>query len=141
MKAEEAIRQWAEGWNSHDPATFARAYAETTVTYDPAQAQPLHGKDAVAQDAQEFFRAFPDLKVQAVRVLDKGDRAAVEASFTGTHKGPLTGPAGQIPPTNRRIEMRGMAFFRLNSQGLVTEERRYYDTGAMLSQLGLTQGL
>ena len=58
--------------------------------------------------------------------------------MTGTHTGPLETPTGeQIPPTNKRIDLKGAVFGRLNERGEIVEERRYYDVGTMLRQLGL----
>jgi hypothetical protein len=45
---------------------------------------------------------------------------------------------GQVlPPTGRRVEMRGGAFTRLNERGEIVEERRYYDVANVLRQLGV----
>jgi len=58
--------------------------------------------------------------------------------MTGTHTGPLESPTGEdIPPTKKRIELKAAVFGRLNDRGEIVEERRYYDVGTMLRQLGL----
>ena len=49
----------------------------------------------------------------------------------------MEGPGGTIPPTNKRVEIPFAAFVSLDSSGLVTEERRYYDMAGMMMQLGL----
>jgi hypothetical protein len=63
---------------------------------------------------------------------------SAEIRLTGTHTGPLQSPTGEeIPPTNKRVEVKGAVFARLNERGEIVEERRYYDVGTMLRQLGL----
>jgi hypothetical protein len=58
--------------------------------------------------------------------------------MTGTHTEPLDAPTGEeIPPTNKRIELKGGVFGRLNDRGEIVEERRYYDVGTILRQLGI----
>ena len=68
---------------------------------------------------------------------DDGSGAG-EVVMSGTHTGPLATPTGgEVPPTNKRIEVKGAAFVRLNGSGEIVEERRYYDVGTLLRQLGL----
>ena len=58
--------------------------------------------------------------------------------LTGTHTGPLETPTGdEVPPTNKRVDLKGGAFVRLNERGEIVEERRYYDVGTILRQLGI----
>ena len=52
----------------------------------------------------------------------------------------MAGPAGEIPATNRPMEVRFAAFLRVTDQGLIAEERRYFDLAGMMQQLGLMQG-
>ncbi len=72
-------------------------------------------------------------------VIENDDSlGAGEIRMTGTHTGPLATPTGgEVPPTNKRIEVKGAGFVRLNEKGEILEERRYYDVGALLRQLGL----
>jgi hypothetical protein len=58
----------------------------------------------------------------------------------GTHKGPLTGSTGPIPATNRTMVMPVATFARLDEQGLVIEERRYYDLARVMMQLEVISG-
>lgn len=48
-------------------------------------------------------------------------------------------PARRAAKAARRMEMRAAFFARLDSQGRIIEERRYYDVAGMLAQLGLMQ--
>ncbi len=138
-KFEEASRKLAKAISAHDIDGAAKLYATDAVAYDPMYPQPLKGRDAIKKDNANFFRAFPDLRFEIVSVIEKDDRTgAGEIRMTGTHTGPLESPTGEeIPATNKRIDLKGAAFVRLNEQGEIVEERRYYDVGAILRQLGL----
>jgi hypothetical protein len=57
--------------------------------------------------------------------------------MTGTNNGPLVTPTGEVPATGKRIDMRGALVGRINADNLIVEERRYYDTGTLMQQLGL----
>lgn len=123
--------------NAHDTSGFASCYAEDAVVIDPQYPEPLRGRGAIEQDVQTFFTAFPDLDMSITSVLAEGPSVAVEATMTGTHNGPLTLPTGEVPATGRRLRF-PMAFFdRLNGEGLIVEERRYYDLATQQEQLGL----
>ena len=51
---------------------------------------------------------------------------------------PRESPTGrQIPPTRKRVDVKGAVFAGVNDQGEIIEERRYYDVATMLRQLGL----
>lgn len=137
-KLEEFQKKSVAAINQHDPNAVAAFYAADAVVYDPTYPAPLRGREAITRDAEVFFRAFPDLKVELVSEAEKGDQGAAEFRMTGTHRGPLETPQGSIPPTNKRIDLKGVSWTRLNSQGLVIEERRYYDTATFMQQLGVT---
>ncbi|MBI4337827.1 MAG: ester cyclase [Chloroflexi bacterium] len=137
MAIEDAIRKGLEAFNRHEVEGVAELYAPGATVYDPLYPQPLRGRESIKKDWQEFIKAFPDIRMTATHILATGDTAAVEAVLTGTHKGPLTGPTGTIPPTNRRVELRGSFFVRCDPQGQILEERRYFDTASMMAQLGM----
>jgi predicted ester cyclase len=57
-----------------------------------------------------------------------------EWTVTATHDGEYSG----IPPTNREVEISGMAKI-LTENGKVVEDRLYYDLQEVFDQLGLTE--
>jgi len=137
---EAASRKFADTFNKHDLDGLAKLYAEDAVAYDPMYPEPLRGREAIRKDTAGFFRGFPDIRMEVITTLEKDDRnGADEMRLTGTQTGPLETPTGQVlPPTNKRVEMRGSGFARLNERGEIVEERRYYDVATLLRQLGIT---
>ena len=138
--SEARVRKVMEAFNRHDSAGFAAAYAPAAVVHDPQYSEPLRGRDSIRQDVEAFFQTFPDISGSAERVFEKGSEVAFEASFKGTNKGTLKTPGGDMPPTNKSINMMGGIFVRFNGQGEIEEERRYFNMAAMLAQLGVTPG-
>jgi hypothetical protein len=61
----------------------------------------------------------------------------IPGKMTGTHKGPLPVPTGTVPATNKRFELMIATFERLDGDGQIVEERRYYDISGWLGQLGI----
>jgi steroid delta-isomerase-like uncharacterized protein len=134
---EDLAKKWTDAFNKHDARAVAANYAQDSVAYDPFYPEPLKGRAAIEKDAADFFRAFPDIRFEVINLFDKGDRAAGEVKMTGTNSGPLATPMGEVPATGKRIDLRGALVGRINVENLIVEERRYYDTGTMMKQLGL----
>lgn len=134
---EDLAKRWTDAFNRHDARAVAAHYTQDCVAYDPFYPEPLRGRAAVEKDNADFFRAFPDLRVEVISIFEKGDRAAGEISMTGTNSGPLVTPTGEVPATGKRLDLRGVVVGRINAENLIVEERRYYDTGTMMQQLGL----
>jgi len=137
MAAESLVEKHVRVFNDHDAEAWAGDYSENATVHDPQYPAPLEGRDAIRKDASDFFAAFPDIQFRTVSIVAGGDRVAIEGVGSGTHRGPMEGPAGTIPPTNKRAEVPYAAFVRVDSSGLITEERRYYDLAGMMQQLGL----
>ena len=123
--------------NAHEAARLAAFYSEDAVVRDPQYREPLHGRAAVANDSLAFFTAFPDLRAEVTCSVVSGSTLAAEMTLAGAHTGPFALPSGAVPPTGRPLRFE-MAFFnRIDDQGLIADERRYYDVADQLEQLGL----
>lgn len=136
---EELTKKFVDAANQHDADAVAETYAMECVAHDPMYPTPLAGRGAVREDAATFFRAIPDLRFEVIELLEKGDIGTAEMRVTGTNTGPLTTPGGdELPPTGKRVDFKGVVYVRLDTAGLIAEERRYYDTATFARQLGIT---
>ena len=78
----------------------------------------------------------PDFQFKVVNIAANGDFVATELVGAGTSAGPTELPGRDpIPQTGRRVEFGLAGFFRVDSDGLIAEERYYYDRMALLQQL------
>jgi len=137
MNARERYATAVEAFNRDDPAGFAALYAEDAIVHDPQYPQPLSGRAAVEQDVADVRRAMPDARFTLGAVMQDGASVAFEYGLSGTHLGPLSLPDGELAPTGRKLELPGAVFARLDAEGFVVEERRYFDVASMLAQVGL----
>jgi steroid delta-isomerase-like uncharacterized protein len=137
MNARERYAIAVEAFNRDDPAGFAALYAEDVIVHDPQYPEPLRGRAAVEQDATDVRRAMPDARFVLHAVLQDGVTVAVQYGLSGTHLGPLSLPDGEIAPTGKTLDLSGAVFSSVDGEGLVVEERRYYDRAGMLVQVGL----
>lgn len=133
--AEAVLFRLHDAMNQHDAEACAACYTDTASLAQP-ETEILRGRDAIAQDFRSLFRAFPDLTFTHRHRLFEGDVAAVEYTFSGTHKGALNFPEGTLEPTGRGITLECSSFLRVAEDGRIAEERRYYDLAGFLGQLG-----
>jgi predicted ester cyclase len=119
------------------PRAWASHYTQNAVVHDPQYPEPLRGREAIQKDVEDFLSAFPDMHFTVTSTLVSDNRGAIEGIGAGTHRGPMAIPGGTIPPTNRQAKVAFVAMIELDSSGLISEERRYYDVAGMMQQLGL----
>ena len=135
MMREEIIRLAGEGieaWNRGDADGVAATDADDVVTIDCTLPEPLHGRDAGRQLVATYMGAFPDLHVEVTRSIVEGNTLIQEWTATGTHDGDLLG----MPPTHRRMEIRGCGIADIGEDGKTRELHQYWDHMTMMRQLG-----
>lgn len=137
MVLEEIGKRWTDLFNKKDISGLMTLYAEECVNAQPHLPTPLKGKHAVQEDLDNFLKAFPDGHMGVTKMVEKGDTLAMEWTFSGTQRAPLVGPAGTIPATNKKVSIKGAEFLRHNAQGLIVDERGYFDLVAFMTQLGV----
>jgi len=139
LTARETLDGVQEAWNSHSPEGLLRFYRRDARVFDPSYPEPLTDVAAIEKDAADFVSAFPDLTFEVDRVLEGGGALALEGTASGTHTRPWQLPTGLVPATNRCIRFSWVASYHIDGEGLIQEERRYYDVAGVLQQLGLMQ--
>jgi steroid delta-isomerase-like uncharacterized protein len=139
MSGDTVVRQYVEAANRKDPSGFAALFAEDAVIHDPFFPEPTKGRPAVQALLEGVLRAFPDMNWQQVgAVIEAGDRVAFVVMVEGTNDGPLAMPGGEMPATGRQMSYEAAVFWTLGSDGLITEERSYFDATGVAAQLGMT---
>ena len=93
---------------------------------------PVKGREAVRQTFNEYFAAFPDMRVEIEQILTSGDHLVTRWCCTGTHKGEFKG----IAATNRQMNIHGCNVHEIKN-GRFVRTFGYYDRLAMREQLGV----
>jgi ketosteroid isomerase-like protein len=134
MTTREAFEKGTDTFNTHDIDGFKEVLADTVVFEAPGVRG--EGKAACAEFFGSWFVAFPDahVEVHSVHIFD--DVAVEEGTFTGTHKGVLRGPMGDIPRTGRPVRLGYIQVLRFRD-GRHTSFHLMFDRLLMLEQLGL----
>ena len=136
---ERAVNQAIRALNARDWQAYGRGLAESLVTHAPGLREPAKGRDARVEWVKGFLGAFPDGSVKLQQSFGQGDWVCAQASFSGSHTGPLPAPDGHIvPPTNKRVQFSFCIILKFED-GEVTELHEYFDQLEILTQLGLME--
>jgi steroid delta-isomerase-like uncharacterized protein len=128
------IDEMDAAFNRHDAEAVAACYAENAPLRDQA-APGVVGRQAVRDYIAGYMHAFPDLVWERISAEVDGDVAVEEWRASGTHDGDMPG----VPATHRRMAVEGCSVFTIGADGLIREERNYWDEMAMLRQLGVVE--
>jgi ketosteroid isomerase-like protein len=134
-------RKLNELYNLHssDPTWLDQAAALVTdnlTSVDVPTGVTTHGKQEFQQYFKGWAAAFSDGRIEITHAAATEDTSVVEFIGRGTQDGPLAGPAGDIPPTGRKIAIHFCSVSRLVN-GKIAESRLYYDALSLLTQLGV----
>jgi uncharacterized protein (TIGR02246 family) len=110
--------RYTAAWCSQDPTAVASFFAPTgSLTINAGS--PSVGRAAIAEAAQEFMTAFPDLRVSMGRLARAADRIEYHWTLTGTN----TGPGG----TGRAVRVSGFESWQLDTDGLILDSQGHFD--------------
>jgi nuclear transport factor 2 (NTF2) superfamily protein len=108
---EELARDYTEAWCSRDRARVAAHYARGgTIAInggEPAE---------IAEVAQSFIAAFPDIEVFMNDLVLTGDAVRYHWTFTGTSA-----------DTGKRVRIPGFEEWTIGADGLIASSRGQYD--------------
>jgi hypothetical protein len=124
------LREFAKGytaaWCSQVAASVAAHFSPNgSLTIN--EREPAIGRLAIAEAAQSFMSAFPDLQVVMDDLVVKGELAEFHWTLTGTNTGP--GGSGQ------RVRIGGFEKWRFGEDGLITESRGHFNAAEYERQI------
>jgi steroid delta-isomerase-like uncharacterized protein len=127
---------YVERYDAGDLDGVIDLYAEDAVQGMPDGT--FEGKSAIRERLAQELDGFPDVAHTVRSFVEQGDMFADEWTFAGTHTGAFRLPDGrELPPTGKRVEIRGMEVVQVREDGKIVLNALYYDTMAVLAQLGL----
>lgn len=126
-----------KAFNTADPVAIANLYAQDAVMIQPNEPAPVRGRAAILKSYQAFFKAFPVWKFDFDSILFSGDTIIFELVGHGTMTGPLVTPEGELAPTGRSIDLKTAFFAKISPDGMIAEDRSYFDNTELSKVLGL----
>lgn len=131
----ELLDRYVERYNAGDLDAVVDLYAEDSIQLMPDGI--FEGRSTIRERLAQELNAFSDLAHRVESFVEQGDAFADEWTFVGKHTGPFLLPDGsELPPTGKRVEIRGMEFVQLRD-GKIVIDNLYYDSMAVAAQLGL----
>jgi steroid delta-isomerase-like uncharacterized protein len=127
------MQAWFDAYNERDAYALSELYADDAEIVQTAFGdKPLRGREALLEDFNNFFNAFPDNYTNPENIFVDGDWAIIEWRGGGT----FTNHLGDNPPTGKSFTLRGCGFFRV-ADGKIKFQRGYFDKHTWFSQIGL----
>jgi len=123
--------------NSGDPVALANLYTQDAVMIQSGEPGPIRGRAALEKTYKAIFRAFSDWKVEFSSIIFSGDTIVFEGISHGIFTGPMTTPEGEVAPTGKSVNLRFAFFAKISPDGLIAEDRTYFDSLDQMKQLGL----
>jgi predicted ester cyclase len=122
-----AIRWFREVWNERRKETIDELWAPGAVGHtengDQGMAEFKVGREGL-------LNALPDIQVDVEDTAADGDHVVVRWHARGTHRGDGLG----MPPTNRKVEFRGMTWLTFRKR-VIVEGWDSWNLGRLLESL------
>jgi steroid delta-isomerase-like uncharacterized protein len=113
-----------------------RATLHPDVLYEETgTGRRVTGADDYVRLCQGWKESLPDARGTVQTTIASGPRVAQEILWEGTHDGPLAGPGGVMPPSGKRIRVRGTLWYTM-AGGRAREIHHHLDVLSLLQQIG-----
>jgi steroid delta-isomerase-like uncharacterized protein len=130
-------RSFLEAFNERDfdrAAALVTPDAKLTIV---GSGDVYEGPDGARRYDTMWADAFPDGRITIDRIIGQDDYVVAEYTGRGTHTGTLATPAGSIPATGRSVTLELCDVLEFGD-GKVKSTRTYFDSGSLMTQLGVT---
>lgn len=128
----DAARAYIEAFNSADWDRLEAALTPDSVYDEVGTSRRAEGREAILELFQGWKQTMPDAVGTVTSARASGGEVALEVTWKGT----MTGPWGDIPGTGKQQTTRAALFLRFSGEA-VSESRQYFDSLALLQQLGV----
>lgn len=116
-------------WNKKNQQLVTELFDKNTSLYTPDGT--LRGIEGASQLLAVYTAAFPDFRLIIDDLLVDGENVTLRWTFTGTHKGALSG----INASGKSVGVPGIGIFQIAS-GKAKDVRMVWDKYALMQQIG-----
>jgi steroid delta-isomerase-like uncharacterized protein len=129
MSASDVVRAWEDAFEANDQARLKELSTDDYVDHWPPPDVPSSIDGAIAF-RQLIAAGFPDMSQTLDEVIEQGDTVASRWSSTAKHTGEFMG----IPATNKKVEVKGISFYKVRDDK-VAETWNMVDFAGLMEQL------
>jgi predicted ester cyclase len=135
---KEIADRGTAAFNAHDAEALAALDDPNVVlsTPGPTGRTELRGRDAGREYNQNWFDAFPDVKVTISNQVLADDSLVQEGIFAGTNTGAWKSESGDMPATGKTVNGSFCLVSKVRD-GLIISTNLYFDQVELMSQLGI----
>jgi ketosteroid isomerase-like protein len=137
---EQIVRKAYQIAEDKDMAGWAAAFTVAGTFTDESIGVTWTGPDELAEQVENYARAFPDMHRELYQLYVSGNIVVVQLALQGTHLGPLHLPAGTLPPTGKRMDAPCCDVFELAGDKIKRFDC-YPEGSVVLTQLGVIGNL
>ena len=120
-------------WNNHDLEAYSKMIHSDAELWAAFNGEPMD-RDTFIGLLEVINLASSDLRASIIETLDMGDGWTMsEIMYQGVNDGPYFG----IPTTGRVFNVRGVALYQFDEDGLITNFETYRDEVTLLTQMGV----
>ena len=124
-KLKEIAAKYTAAWCSQDAASVSAFFAEDGALF--INGSPAVGRAAIAEVAQEFMTAFPDMELAMNALKIQSDTVIYRWTFSGTN----TGPDG----TGNAVQFSGYEEWTFGEDDLIANSMGHFDNDEYMYQL------
>ena len=133
--ATAVATELVEAFNAGDWERL-RATLHPDVVYEETGTQRrVDGADAYVRLCQGWKETFPDARGAVQATIASAQQVAQEVLWEGTHGGPLAVPGGSVPPSRRRVSVRGTMWYTV-VDGRARVIHHHLDVMTLMQQIG-----
>ncbi|HLN65039.1 MAG TPA: ester cyclase [Symbiobacteriaceae bacterium] len=136
MLTYEPVRMtkaFLECWNNRNPQPFFELLAPSAMSRVIFEKDERPARQVAEEYLKSLTMAFPDL-TWTIRDTVAAERTlTIEWQAAGTHAGMFR----EIPPTYRRVELRGTTILKINEDAKIVRETVYVPLHLLLRQIGV----
>jgi steroid delta-isomerase-like uncharacterized protein len=128
-------REQVEAFNKSDWERVRAGLAPDCRYHELGTERKVEGSERIVELFKGWKQAFPDAVGTVTSAVARGDNAALEVTWNGTHTGPLATAEGTIPPSGKR-QATPAAYFLTFDGNRIKDSRHYFDSMTLLKQIG-----
>ena len=131
----QVAREIVTGYSTSNWTALKNLVTPDMIYNEIGTQRRIQGPEAFIQALQEWKKAMTDSKGEVTKAFGTGNLVALEITWTGTHNGAFTGPAGTVPASGKR-QTTPAAMIVMFQGDKVKEIRHYFDMVTFLQQIG-----
>ena len=136
----QVAREIVTTYNTSNWTALKGLIAPNGIYNELGTQRKIQGPDAIVQALQGWKKGLSDSQGKVTNAFASGDMVAMQITWTGTHDGTFTGPAGSIPATGKKQTTQAAMIVKFSGDK-VSEIHHYFDMITFLSQIGAMPGM